>query len=185
MFPVAITGPRLTLREFREDDLDASMAVVGDPEVTRSLSFDARNRAEQAERLAQDITRAQTAPRPDYYLAIANDTDVLVGFIRIGLARDKSGELGYAIRREDWNKGYATEAATLMLDFGFNTLHLHRIQAACGPDNHASQRLLARLAFTPEGRMRDHVFTNDAWRDSLLYSLLDHEWRSQRQALGR
>lgn len=184
MFPVVITGPRLTLREFRTDDLDASMAVVGDPDVTRTLSFDARSRNDQAVRLAQDITRAQAQPRPDYYLAIANSADLLVGFIRIGLGRDNSGELGYAIRREDWGKGYATEAATLMLTFGFDTLHLHRIQAACGPDNHASQRLLARLAFTPEGGIRDHVFTNGGWRDSLLYSILDHEWRNQRTSVG-
>lgn len=185
MFPVVITGPRLTLREFQAKDLDASMAVVGDPEVTRTLSFDARSRTDQAERLTQDIARAQAEPRPDYYLAIANSADVLVGFIRIGLGRDNSGELGYAVRREDWGKGYATEAATLMLDFGFETLHLHRIQAACGPDNHASQRLLARLAFTPEGRIRDHVLTNGAWRDSLLYSILEHEWRSQQFPVGK
>jgi [ribosomal protein S5]-alanine N-acetyltransferase len=178
VFPVEITGPRLTLREFRTDDLDASMTVVGDSEVTRSLSFDTRSRADQAKLLAQDIARAQIEPRPDYYLAVANGTDLLIGFVRIGLGRDRSGELGYAIRHADWGKGYATEAASLMLDFGFHTLQLHRLQAACGPDNRASQRLLARLGFTPEGRIRDHVFTNGAWRDSLLYSILDHEWQT-------
>lgn len=181
MFPVNISGPRLTLREFRPDDLDASMAVVGDAAVTRTLSFDVRSREEQEERLSQDIARAQTTPRPDYYLAIANSSDTLIGFVRIGLGRDRSGELGYALRRADWGKGYATEATRLMIAFGFDTLHLHRIQAACGPDNRASQRLLARLGFTPEGRLRDHVFTNGAWRDSLLYSLLEHEWRAANQ----
>jgi ribosomal-protein-alanine N-acetyltransferase len=177
VYPVTITGPRLSLREFRTDDLDASMAVVGDEEVVRTLSFDLRDRDTQAERLAQDVARAQTDLRPDYYLAIADATDTLIGFVRIGLGGHRSGELGYAVRRADWGKGYATEAATLMLDFGFKTLNLHRIQAACGPDSHASQRLLARLGFLPEGRIRDHVFTNSNWRDSLLYSLLDHEWR--------
>lgn len=181
MFPIAISGTRVQLREFRTDDLDASLAVVGDPDVTQSLSFDTRSRGEQAERLAQDITRAQSEPRPDYYLAIATDADLLVGFVRIGLGGHCSGELGYAVRRDDWGKGYATEAAALMLDFGFRTLGLHRIQAACGPANRASQRLLARLGFTPEGRIRDHVFTNGAWRDSLLYSILDHEWLAASQ----
>ena len=41
--------------------------------------------------------------------------------------------------------------------------------------------MLAKLGFTPEGRIRDHVFTNGAWRDSLLYSIIDHEWRTERQ----
>ena len=180
MYPVVINGARVTLREFRSEDLDASMAVVGDPAVTRTLSFDPRGRPDQAQRLAQDIARAATEPRPDYYLAVADQTDTLIGFVRIGLGRDASGELGYAIRRKDWGKGYATEATSLMLDFGFDTLRLHRVQAACGPDNRASQRLLARLGFVPEGRIRDHVFTNGAWRDSLLYSILDHEWRASR-----
>lgn len=155
------------------------MTVVGDPEVTRSLSFDTRSRADQAERLAADIARAQTEPRPDYYLAVANSDDILIGFVRIGFGRDRSGELGYAVQRNDWGKGYATEAASLMLEFGFRTLNLHRVQAACGPENYSSQRLLARLRFLPEGRIRDHVFTNGAWRDSLLYSILDHEWRNR------
>jgi [ribosomal protein S5]-alanine N-acetyltransferase len=177
VFPVEIKGQRLTLREFRTDDLEASMAITGDPEVTRSLSFDTRTYEDQAGRLAADVERAHADPRPDYYLAIANGADTLIGFARIGLGGHRSGELGYAVRREDWRKGYATEAASLMLWFGFDTLRLHRIQAACGPANYASQRLLARLRFTPEGRMRDHVFTNGEWRDSLLYSILDHEWR--------
>lgn len=176
MFPVTITGSRIQLREFRLTDLDASMAIVGDPEVTRSLSFDTRTRTDQAQRLADDIARAQSDPRPDYYLAIANEADLLIGFVRIGLGGHHSGELGYAIRREDWGKGYATEAASLMLDFGFRTLGLHRIQAACGPENRPSQRLLTKLGFTPEGRIRDHVLTNGAWRDSLLYAILEDEW---------
>lgn len=178
MFPLAIAGIRIQLREFRLTDLDASMAIVGDPEVTRSLSFDVRTRIDQAERLANDVARAHSEPRPDYYLGIADATDLLVGFVRLGLGGHRSGELGYAVRREDWGKGYATEAASLMLDFGFHTIQLHRIQAACGPENHPSQRLLAKLGFTPEGRIRDHVFTNGAWRDSLLYSILEQEWRS-------
>ncbi|MBW6434490.1 GNAT family N-acetyltransferase [Actinoplanes hulinensis] len=175
MYPVTLTGPRLTLREFRSDDLDASMAVVGDEEVVRTLSFDVRDRDTQAERLAQDIARARTSPRPEYYLAVTDSTDTLIGFARMGLGRDRSGELGYAIRHEDWGKGYATEAATLMIDFGFKTLNLHRIRAACGPGNHTSQRLLARLGFTPDGRIRNHVFTDGAWRDSVLYSLPNPE----------
>lgn len=156
------------------------MAVVGDPAVTTSLSFDARDVEAQTEALTRDIARACGDPRPDYLLAIANDADLLIGIVRLGLGSHASADLGYAVRRADWGKGYATEAAALMLGFGFSTLRLHRVQAACGPGNRASQRLLARLNFTPEGRIRDHVFTNGGWRDSLLYSILSTEWlRSQ------
>jgi RimJ/RimL family protein N-acetyltransferase len=65
-----------------------------------------------------------------------------------------------------------------MLAFCFETLELHRVQAACGPENTGSQVLLERLGFQREGVMRDHVFTNGAWRDSVLYSLLRHEFEA-------
>jgi [ribosomal protein S5]-alanine N-acetyltransferase len=180
MYPVTIAGERITLRDFEPDDLDASMAIVGDDEVTRTLSFDSRTRDEQAARLADDIARARGGQRPDYYLAIVGrETDRLIGFVRLGLLGHRGGELGYALRKDQWGRGYATEAASLMLDFAFSTAGLHRVQAATGPDNGLSRALLERLGFQYEGCMRDHVFTNGAWRDSLLYALLEHEWRNQ------
>jgi RimJ/RimL family protein N-acetyltransferase len=63
-----------------------------------------------------------------------------------------------------------------MISFGFQVQDLHRITAAIGPDNTASIAVVKKLGFTREGRLRDHVFTNGAWRDSELYSILVHEW---------
>jgi ribosomal-protein-alanine N-acetyltransferase len=178
MYPVTIAGERVLLREFEPGDLDPSMAVVGDDEVTRTLSFDSRSRDDQAARLADDIARARADPRTDYYLAIVQpEAGGLIGFVRLGLLAHRAGELGYALRRDCWGQGYASEAAGLMLDFAFSTVGLHRVQAACGPDNAPSRALLERLGFRCEGQMRDHVFTNGAWRDSLLYAVLEHEWR--------
>jgi RimJ/RimL family protein N-acetyltransferase len=180
MYPVTIAGERITLRDFEPDDLDPSMAIVGDDDVTRTLSFDSRTRDEQAARLADDIARARGGQRPDYYLAIVvRDADRMIGFVRLGLVGShRGGELGYALRKDHWGRGYASEAARLMLDFAFSTAGLHRVQAATGPDNGPSRVLLERLGFQYEGCMRDHVFTNGAWRDSLLYALLEAEWRS-------
>lgn len=179
MYPVTLEGTRVRLRDFVPDDLDATMAIVGDPAVTRWLSFDTRTRADQADRLALDVVRARAEPRPDYYLAVeVVATGELVGFARLGLGGGghRSGEVGYAIRRDRQGRGYAVEAAGLLLDLAFSTLGLHRVMAATGPDNAPSRAVLERLGFTYEGRMRDHVFTNGAWRDSLLFSILEHEW---------
>jgi RimJ/RimL family protein N-acetyltransferase len=104
VYPVTLTGERIRLREFRSDDLDACMDVVGDPDVTHSLSFDTRSRESHAPLLAADISRAQQPERPDYYLGIANTDDRLIGFARIGLTGRRGGELGYAVRRADWRK---------------------------------------------------------------------------------
>jgi len=189
MYPVRIEGARIVLRDFQPDDLDGQMKIAGDPAVTDSLSFDTRTRDEQAARLAADLERAKTDPRPDYYLAVVEKSPTeMIGFARIGLVTadaeeiQRSGELGVAICGDRWRQGFAIEAATLILDFAFSTLGLHRVQAACGPANIASKKGLERLGFRYEARIRDHVFTNGAWRDSLLYSILDHEWQKQRDS---
>lgn len=178
MYPVQLTGRHVLLREFEPGDLDATLGIVGDPEVTHFLSFATRTLDEQSAFLSADIERARSDPRPDYFLAvIENGSGVLIGFVRMGLMRHAGGEIGYATRRDRWRRGLTADAVATMLDFSFGTLELHRVQAACGPENTGSQALLEKLGFQREGVMRDHVFTNDAWRDSVLYSLLSHEWR--------
>jgi [ribosomal protein S5]-alanine N-acetyltransferase len=177
VYPITLDGARLRLRELRTGDLDAYMAIVGVPEVTRFLTMETRNREQQAERLAADIGHAQARSRAYYLLAtVERDSDEIVGSVRLGLDQPPHGELGYAIRPDRWGRGYATEAVGLMLGFGFDMLGLHRIQATCAPENEASQRVLAKMGFTYEGRLRGNVFHSGVWRDSLVYSILEDEW---------
>jgi RimJ/RimL family protein N-acetyltransferase len=174
---VRLVGPRVVLREFRPDDVDGALGVVGDDEVTRWLSFDSRDREATREMLASAADRARLTPRTEYYLAVTlPDGDRAVGFARLGLTGVHAAKLGYAVRADEWGKGYATEASRLLIGFAFGTLGLHRVSAAIGPDNDASTAVVKRLGFSYEGRLRDHVFTGGAWRDSLLYSVLSHEW---------
>lgn len=178
MDPVRITGRLTVLREFTAGDLDGVLAIVGDDEVTRWLSFDSRSRDQAAAMLYGIIERAKAEPRTEYYLAITlpDDEDQVVGFARLGLDGVKAGKLGYALTPSAQGHGYAADACQALTGYGFASLGLHRISAAIGPDNAASIRLIKRLGFTYEGRIRDHVHTNGAWRDSELYSVLEHEW---------
>lgn len=176
MYPVTLSGRAVTLREFRNDDAAAAYRIVGDDAVTRFLSFDSRSEREAATMIRGAVERASLAPRTEYYFAVALPDDEMIGFIRLGLGGVQAAKLGYAIRADQWGKGYATDAARTMVGFGFQGLGLHRITAAIGPDNAASIALAERLGMRHEGRLRDHVFTNGAWRDSLLYSLLADEW---------
>jgi ribosomal-protein-alanine N-acetyltransferase len=118
-------------------------------------------------------TPLSAIPRTEYYLAVTTHTDDrLIGFVRLGLGGVQAAKLGFAVAAPHWGHGYALDAARTLIDFGFTTLGLHRISAAIGPGNAASIAIVTRLGFTKEGRLRDHVFTNGAWRDSILYSLL-------------
>ena len=126
--------------------------------------------------IASAIERAQQDPRTEFYLAVTLPNDDLIGFARLGLDGVRAAKLGYAIRADHWGRGYATDAARTLVNYGFEQLGLHRISTAIGPDNTPSIALVQRLGFQYEGRIRDHVYTNGAWRDSLLYSLLAPEW---------
>ena len=133
MFPVSLRGQLVTLREFRTEDIDDALHVVGDDRVTTWLSFDSRSPEATVGMITGAIERAHHEPRTEYYLAVADDSDALIGFARLGFAGVKAAKLGYAIRADRWGKGYATDACRTMIEFGFSVLGLHRISAAIGP----------------------------------------------------
>ena len=176
-----LAGDLMHLRELRPSDGPDLFAVVGDDRVTKFLSFDSRSRDQAQASIDGAIERAKDAPRLEFYFAITRvGDDQLIGTCRLGLAGTHgAAKLGYAIAAAHWGNGYATDAARTMLDFGFDRLRLHRVTAAIGPDNPASHAVVKRLGFTREGVLRGHVFTNGAWRDSVLYSILADEWDQQ------
>lgn len=177
MYPVRLAGARAVLREFTPEDADDALHVVADDQVTTWLSFDSKSREGTAAMIAGAIKRSQQEPRTEYYLVVAlPDDDRLIGFARIGLGGVRAGKLGYAIRADKWQRGYGTDAVRTLINFAFSELGLHRLSAAIGPDNFRSITLIDKLGFVCEGRIRDHVHTNGAWRDSLLYSVLAPEW---------
>ncbi|MFM9681701.1 GNAT family N-acetyltransferase [Streptomyces brasiliscabiei] len=176
-YPIRIVGDQVVLREFTLDDVDDVLAIIGDDVVTTWLSFDSRDRAQAVAMIEGTIERATQEPRTEFYLGVTKrDDDSVIGFARIGLSGVQAGKLGYAIAAKEWGRGYATDAARTLVTYAFTELGLHRITAAIGPDNVASIAVVQQLGFTREGTLRDHVFTNGQWRDSVLFSVLSHEW---------
>lgn len=102
--------------------------------------------------------------------------------VRLGLdsALHRSASLGYGLRSDQWGRGLRTEAAALIIDFGFEALGLHRIWATHHPGNLASRRVLDKLGFQEEGRRRDDRYIQGRWCDSVVCSVLDHEWTKRR-----
>lgn len=176
LIALPLNGTLVSLREFTAGDIEDVHAIVGDDRVTQWLSFDSRNREQAESMLSGVIERSARVPRDEWYLAVeANDS--VVGFVRLALSGVRAGKLGYSIAAQHWGKGYATDAARTMIRFGFDSLELHRVSAAIGPENTASIAIAKKLGMTCEGRIRDHVFTNGQWRDSLLFAVLADELR--------
>jgi len=176
-----LIGPRLALRELGMEDWPAVHVYSADPEVTRYQPW-GPNGPEQSRAFVEQVAIAvQVVPRTEYQLAITlRDGGQLMGTGALWLRNPDhgQGEIGYFLHRVHWGRGYATEAALLLLGFGFGDLALHRIAATCDPRNTASARVLEKVGMTYEGRLRETMRLRDGWRDSAVYSILAHEWRA-------
>jgi ribosomal-protein-alanine N-acetyltransferase len=90
--------------------------------------------------------------------------------IRRGVAQ--AGSVGYWMGQPFIRQGYMTAAVRAVIPFGFTSLRLHRIEAACIPTNNGSIRLLEKTGFVREGFAREYLCINGTWQDHLLYARL-------------
>ncbi len=100
---------------------------------------------------------------------------VLLGGITLGHVRHgaaSAATLGYWIGEPFARQGYMTHGLALTLDYAFDALGLHRIEAACMAHNEASRRLLTRAGFREEGLARKYLLIDGIWQDHLLYGLV-------------
>jgi RimJ/RimL family protein N-acetyltransferase len=105
------------------------------------------------------------------------ETGELCGAIGLRLELTHArAELGYWIGVPFWGRGYCTEAAGAVVEFGFTQLHLRRVYACHFVRNPASGRVLQKLGMKPEGRLRQHVRRWDQFEDLECYGLLREEW---------
>ena len=105
-------------------------------------------------------------------------TDALLGGLTVGGVRRgvaQAATLGYWMGERYAGKGRMTRAVSAATRYGFSTLRLHRIEAACLPENVASMTLLEHNGFQREGLARAYLRINGVWRDHLLYALLERE----------
>ena len=172
---------RLSLRPFREDDLDAFHAIQSREDVVRYLYWEPRSRAEAAEMLGR--RRLETAiDKEGEGLALAADlraTGELVGHFSLFFVsqQHRQGEVGFIVHPEHHGQGYATEGTRVMLRFGFEELGLHRVIGQCDGRNTASARVMERLGMRREAHLIENEFTKGEWTDGLVYAMLDREWQ--------
>jgi ribosomal-protein-alanine N-acetyltransferase len=139
---------------------------------------------------ADDLTRAAFRRRLQVYardlelgygfpfLVFRADDNVLVGGltlsnIRRGIAQAVT--LGYWIGEPYARKGHTLDAVRTATRFCFNRLGLHRVEAACLPSNEPSRNLLLKAGFSLEGKARAYLKINGAWRDHILFGLVEGE----------
>ena len=117
-----------------------------------------------------------------YFLLIDKNSEKVIGecgFHTWNMPHRKA-ELFYSLRNEnDKRKGLMSEAVTVVLNYGFTQLALHRVAALTAPSNDASIALLKHFGFVKEGILREDYVVNGINEDSVCFSLLKWEWEKQ------
>ena len=174
-----LTTKRLALREFEEEDWPGVLAYQSDPRYLRY--YDWMHRTEQDVRafVRMFIAWREGQPRTKFQLAITlAPGGQLIGNcgIRMKTPRAREADLGYELDPRYWGCGYATEARSALLAFGFQELGLHRIWAQCIAENVASAHVLEKIGMRQEGHLRQNEWMQGRWWDTLLYAILETEY---------
>lgn len=150
---VVLETPRLTLREFAEEDVEAIHVYAGDPEVTRFTSWGPNTPEATAAILGGWLRDQKVSPRTECTLAIVRKEDgILIGGVGFGLTDWSKGtaNFGYVLQKAAWGKGYATEASRAVVNLAFDELGLRKLVAHCEPANAASLSVLNSLGFSQD-----------------------------------
>ena len=124
----------------------------------------------------RDMRRGGALP----LLIFRRDDQALLGGVNLTNIRygaSRSAHLGYWIGAPHVRSGYGLAAVRAMLCHAFEAIDLNRIEAACQPDNVASQHLLLRSGFAKEGLARGYLKINGAWRDHVIFAITAADYR--------
>jgi RimJ/RimL family protein N-acetyltransferase len=180
-----ITADRVSLRQVTERDIDSLFEIFSDPEVMRYWSSPPLEDLEAARRLLADI-RDKFHRRLYFQWGIARRVDdTLIGTSTLFHIESNNyrAEIGYALGRAHWGKGFIQEALTALLGYAFGELNLRRVEADVDPRNERSIRTLERLGFKKEGYLRERWEVNGEVQDALFYGLLRSEWEAVAKAV--
>jgi RimJ/RimL family protein N-acetyltransferase len=172
---------RLILRDFVADDWCEVLSYQRDPRYLRYYPWTDRSESDAKAFVRIFLDQQQANPRRQFQLAVTLREDGrLVGNcgIRCKADDDHEVDVGYELAPDYWGKGYATEAARAMVDYGFRELGMHRVSSWCILGNVRSAKVLERLGMRQEGRLRENEYFKDRWWDTLLYGILEDEWRA-------
>jgi RimJ/RimL family protein N-acetyltransferase len=171
-----VRSERLLLRPLAAGDADALLAYRGREDVSRYVPFEPMSRDDIIERIAGPWARTELTDEGQSLTLGAQVSETLFWHSRA----HASGELGYVFNPLLAGRGYATEAATVMLRLGFEGLGLHRIVARIDDRNQPSVRLARRLGMRQEARLVDNEFFKGEWTTEVDFAMLADEWHARR-----
>lgn len=170
-----ITTERLLLRALTTADAPALFAMRSDPAAMQFLDRPRFKNLEEAVKLVETIQQnANSNTGITWAIALYHNPDEMIGTIGLWrfLPEHYRAEMGYMLLPAFWKKGYMKEATTAVVDYAFNTLKFHSIEANINPQNLASAALLESTGFVKEAHFKENFYYNGRFLDSVIYSLV-------------
>src|SRR5262245_37276321 len=175
MLPETINAQRFLLRRHRLEDVDAVLEYADDETWLRYLPIPTPYTRAAAERFLAAQALLDRNVNPSWAIEVEGRAS---GGINIRLQIDnRVAEIGYAVARRLWGKGFATEAARLVISAAFTAYAmLNKVRARADARNLASIRVMEKLGFTREALIREERLARGELIDEVLYGVLRREW---------
>ena len=174
---VTIGTKQLRLRPFQTTDAEAVHRLAGSQDVAAGTFLPHPMDRQAAQDWVTERLKDQAAGTGVTFAITLLENGELIGSIGMELMLvHEQGRLTYWLGRDYWNQGYGTEAVTALVEYGFNSLKLHRIYAPHFHTNPASGRVLQKVGMTHEGRLREHYLRFGQRVDVELYGMIRNEF---------
>lgn len=169
---------RLKLRLINQNDIDNFHYLHSIPEVDYYNTLGIPADINASKKILDDLLKDQESGSYfTFHIELIEDA-LFTGMIalKLGASKYQSGEVWFKLLPDFWNQGIASEALSAVLQFGFEELKLHRIEAGCAVDNIASARVLEKVGMLKEGTRRQTLPLKSGWSDNHEYAILSSDY---------
>lgn len=166
---------RLLLRKLTLNDVMDVYHYGAQPEVSVYCIWETHRSTEDATSFIRSaIVKYENFEPSDWVIYSKEDKKVIgaIGYVQFWPEHMRC-EVGYAISKHYWNKGYTTEALKALIKYNFELAMMHRIEARCIEENVGSYRVMEKAGMQFEGILRDQLFIKGKFRNMKLYSIIN------------
>ena len=176
-----LTGSRVTVRELRVSDAPSLFAMLTTQEVARFISPPPTT-VEGFERFIMWANRERAAGTYVCFAIVPHGMDTAVGLFQVRQLEPGWGtaEWGFALGSAFWGTGLFADSAEMVLDFAFETIGVHRLEARAAILNGRGNGALQKLGAVQEGVLRRSFLRDGQYLDQALWAILADDWRATR-----
>jgi RimJ/RimL family protein N-acetyltransferase len=176
-----MAGSTFTLRELRKEDAASLLAMLTTEEVSRFISPPPTT-VEGFERFIAWTHRERMAGNYACFAIVPEGMATAIGIFQVRSLEPgfRTAEWGFAMGSEFWGSGIFAEGARLVLDFAFDVIGAHRLEARAATANGRGNGALRKIGAVQEGVLRRSFLRNGQHYDQVLWGILADDWRMQR-----